>query len=192
MSSLTWYVGVPGSGKTTAAVAGLARDCQENRRPAIVVDDARVEQFADWERARSLPELLDLVCRRGCSLAWSPAEPGEVEDLARELQRRGNVNLLVDEAATWLSSSRGRGGELLKLMRRHRHAGVAVHLTTQHLSGDVPQEALSCAPRLLVFRCTSPAVLDRLEREYGLDRGLVAGLPRWEYLEVRTGFPDGA
>jgi len=161
------------------------------RQLEIGPDDRRLLRLIARRTWRYFDELVRATWRDGCSLAWSPDAPEEVAQLAREAERRGGVALLIDEAATWLSASRGRGGELLRLMRRHRHAGVSLHLTTQHLSGDVPQEALSLAPRLLVFRCTAPVVLDRLERDHGLARDLVATLPRWAYLEVRTGFDGG-
>lgn len=77
---------------------------------------------------------------------------------------------------------------MLRLLRAYRHAPAHVLLTTQHLSGDVPQEALSCAPRLHVFRCTAPAVLDRLEREYAMDRHMLSQLPQGQFVTIQTGF----
>jgi hypothetical protein len=94
---------------------------------------------------------------------------------------------MVDEAHTYLTSRKGKDGPLLNLMRAHRHAEANVLLTTQHLTGDIPQEALSCAPRLFVFRCTSPAVLERLKQE-GLDVERIAALPQGHWIEHYEGF----
>jgi len=72
-------------------------------------------------------------------------------------------------------------------MRTHRHARANVFLTAQHLTGDIPQEALSCAPEIYCFRCVSPAVLARLEAE-GIDAEAVKVLPTREYIRHYNGF----
>jgi ABC-type taurine transport system ATPase subunit len=121
-----------------------------------------------------------------------PRDREDVEAVARAVIAGRDCNLLVDEAAFWVSAHKGRDSALLRLLRAWRHARASVLLTTQHLTGDVSQSALSCAPVLFVFRCTSPAVLDRLERDFGVDRRRVAALPRGRFLRVESGFPlDG-
>jgi hypothetical protein len=147
-----------------------------------------VGNFAAWPRAASVEDVLLDIWGHKRSVAFIPNDSRDVERVVRAVLGTGRVVLLIDEAAYWLSSSRGRGGSLLRLLRAYRHAPAHVLLTTQHLSGDVPQEALSCAPTLYVFRCTAPAVLDRLEREYAAPRHLVSTLPQGEYLTIRTGF----
>lgn len=187
-----WYVGCPGSGKTTLAASHLARLTAATGRPALVIDSGAVDQLAHVPRAASVPAAIEAVWRERRHAAITPTDADQVEQLARAVLAGRNVNVLVDEAAFWLSSSRGRGSELLRLLRAWRHARASVLLTTQHLSGDVPQAALSCAPVLFVFRCTSPAVLDRLEREYGVDRRRVSSLGRGRFLRIESGFPlDG-
>jgi hypothetical protein len=187
-SSCRWYVGIPGAGKTTLARRHACELAAAERKPIVFVDSAGVANFEDVQHARSLKDLVRLVWIDGQHAAWIPSSSEDVEQLVGQVAARGSVVLLVDEAAFWLSSSRGRGGGLLRLMRAHRHARVHLLLTTQHLSGDVPQEALSCAPDLYVFRCTSPAVLDRLEREYGVNRREVSCLTRGEFLHLSTSF----
>lgn len=183
-----WYVGVPGAGKTTLALAHLARDAAANGWPCLVLDSSDVAQLAHVPHVASLAQLEAAVWKRGEHAAYVPRDAGEVEHVAARALELRQVNLLVDEAAFWISSSKGRDGNLLRLMRAHRHAQVRLYLTTQHLSADVPQAALSCAPELFVFRCSSNVVLDRLEREYGMDRATVAALPRGRYLRHVAGF----
>lgn len=183
-----WYVGVPGAGKTTLACSHLARDSRANGWPCLVLDSSDVAQLAHVPHVRSVAELERAVWQLGEHAAYIPQNGDDVERVAARALELRQVNLLVDEAAFWLSSHKGRDGSLLRLMRAHRHAQVRLYLTTQHLSADVPQAALSCAPELYVFRCTANVVLDRLEREYGMDRSLIANLPRGQYVRHVSGF----
>lgn len=152
-----------------------------------MIDSTGVDQLADVRHARSVREAIEWVWGSGENAAYLPSSFEEVDQLARACLDPGEVNVLVDEAHTWLTARRGVDGPLLKLMRAHRHAKVNILLTTQHLTGDIPQEALSCAPRLFVFRCSAPAVLERLKRE-GIDPERVQALPQFEYVEHYSGF----
>ena len=183
-----WYVGIPRAGKTRLAHAHAVELSETSGWPVLVVDSQGVGNFNEWPHAASVDDAVLEIWGKRASCAYIPKDGEEVDQLVRAVLSSGRVVLLVDEAAYWLSSSRGRGGALLRLLRAYRHAPAHVLLTTQHLSGDVPQEALSCAPTLYVFRCTAPAVLDRLEREYSAPRDLVATLPQAKYLTFRTGF----
>jgi hypothetical protein len=187
VTGVSWYVGIPGSGKTTLAKQHLARLVVETGWPALVLDSTGVDQLKDVRHARSIREVIEWVWGAGEHAAYLPNDAQEVDRLVAACLDPGRVNLLVDEAHTWLSARRGLAGPLLRLMRAHRHAHANVLLTTQHLSGDIPQEALSCAPRLYVFRCTAPAVLDRLRAE-GLDPAQVQVLDRWKFMEHYSGF----
>jgi hypothetical protein len=187
-TGVRWYVGIPGSGKTYLALAHLRELIESNGWPALVIDTAGVSNFASIPHARNVREALSWVWGAGNHAAIVPSDAMQVEQLVGACQGAGRVNLLVDEAAYWLSA-RSSGTGLLRLMRAHRHARANVLLTTQHLTGDVPQEALSCAPRLYVFRCTAPAVLKRLTEE-GIDADRVSKLPAREYVEHFAGFPS--
>lgn len=159
-----------------------------NRYPALVIDSGGVAQLAHVPRARSTDDLIRRVWGQRTHAAITPADADQVDALARAVLAAGRVNVLVDEAGFWLGSTKGKGSPLLRLLRAWRHARANVLLTTQHLSGDVSQAALSCAPTLYVFRCTSAAVLERLERDYGLAPARVRGLQRGSFLRVETGF----
>lgn len=118
-----------------------------------------------------------------------PRDGDELARVLRSVIAGREVELVVDEAA--LAWSMGAGPVLVELMRQYRHAKVGVRLTTQHLSGDVPQAARALAPTFAVFRCTSPRTLEVLERELGLDPAVVRALPRYEFVPVETGFGSG-
>lgn len=183
-----WFVGIPRAGKTRLAHARLIQQCKASRWPGLVVDSQGVGNFERWPHAASWAEAEASIWGARRSIAWIPEDAEQMELCVRAVLARGRVNLLIDEAAYWLSANRGRGGALLRLLRAYRHAPASVFLTTQHLSGDVPQEALSCAPRLHVFRCVAPAVLDRLEREYNAPRERVSTLPQGSYITIESGF----
>jgi hypothetical protein len=183
-----WYVGIPRAGKTRLAHAHAVQLARASGWPVLVVDSQGVGNFSKWPHAPSADAAVAEIWRHRRSVAFLPRGGDDVERIARATLSAGHVVLLVDEAAYWLGSTRGKGGSMLRLLRAFRHAPAHVLLTTQHLSGDVPQEALSCAPQLHVFRCTAPAVLDRLEREYGLNRHVVAQLPQGQFVTINTGF----
>lgn len=187
-SGIAWYVGIPEAGKTTLAAHHLARAARRNGRPCLVIDSQGVRNFSRWQYAASVAEVGQLLwgARRHC--AYTPRDAEEVELLCTALLEVGQVNVLVDEAAYWINAHTWVRSKLSRLMRAHRHAQVWLHLTTQHLSGDVPQAALSCAPDLFIFRCTSKAVLARLQDEYGLESARVSALPQGRYLRVSQGF----
>jgi hypothetical protein len=152
-----------------------------------VIDSTGVDQLAGVRHARNVREAIEWVWGGGENAAYLPTSIEEVDQLARACLDPGEVNLLIDEAHSWLTARRGTDGPLLKLMRAHRHSRARIFLTTQHLTGDIPQEALSCAPRLFVFRCSAPAVLERLRRE-GIDEERVSNLPQFEFVEHYAGF----
>lgn len=187
-SGVAWYVGIPEAGKTTLAVHDACSAAATNGWPLVVLDTAGVDQLAHVPAARSVAELERQVWTEGVHARFVPDDQEDVDLVCDLVLARRRVNLLVDEAADWLDAHRGKHSPLMRLLRRHRHARARVFLTTQHLSADVPQTALSCAPQLYVFRCVAPAVLDRLQRDYNLDPAIVANLPQGSYLRVSTGF----
>lgn len=186
-SGLAWYIGIPGAGKTTLATAHAADLVRRTGWPVLCIDSQGVAQLDGIPRARSPRAAVDQVWTARQHAAFIPETDADVRYVAETALERGRVVLIIDEAAFWLTAH-DRHSPMLRLMRAHRHARVHLLATTQHLSGDIPQEVLSCAPLLHVFRCTSPAALDRLERDYAIPRTVVASLPRGKYLRVSTGF----
>ena len=188
LREVAWIVGCPQSGKTTLAVSLAARLSRERRVPVLVVDSAEVHNLASVPRA-SIKEAIRACWEspRG-NARLVPRDLREMNRICSVVRAGGNIVLLVDEANFWLSAQSGVSGDLTRLMRATQHAQVDVILTTQHLTGDVPQVALSCTSALYVFRCTAPRVLQTLEREFGMDRAAIASLPQFSYIPQRIGF----
>jgi hypothetical protein len=185
-SGLTWYVGPPGCGKTYRALQDARELIRETGYPLLVIDSQGVEQLEVVPRATSVSGAIDAVWRRGEHAAYVPENAAQVEALCRACLEVGHVILLVDESAYWLTSRHGGGSNsaLLRLMRAHRHAAVHLLLTTQHFSGDLPQEALACSPTILAGAIRSPAALAVLEKWYGADPAQLAATPPREFLTL--------
>lgn len=132
---------------------------------------------------------MEALYTRRSSVAFKPRDLGELDAVLRALRAGKDAVLLVDEAHTFLSAQSGSSAELVHAMREAQHARLDVFLTTQHLSGDIPQSALSCTSTLHIFRCSAPRVLRLLEAEWGIPRARVASLPRFRFLTLRIGFP---
>lgn len=190
LTGTSWYIGCPDSGKTTLARFHAIEAARENGNPILVIDSEGVLQLRDFPRAHSVDQAVELIWGARQSVAYLPFDDDEVDRLLAACHKPGQVNVLIDEAHAWFDATRGGAlrRRILRLMRAHRHSKVRLLLTTQHLSGDIPQAALSCAPVLHVFRCTGPATLERLEREYGLDSMRVRNLPQLRYLRHYEGF----
>lgn len=186
---LAWYFGIPGAGKTTLATRHAAALVRRTNWPVLVVNTEGVRQLAGVEDSGSPARAVARCFTERRNAAFVPET---VEDLNCALEaaaKHGRVILLIDEAAVWIDAH-DRHSPMLRLMRGHRHKRVALLLTTQHMSGDCPQEALSCAPVLYVFNCSSDAVHKRLWEKYQIPQQAVETLPRGRYIRIRTGFAD--
>jgi hypothetical protein len=155
-----------------------------DRYPALVVDSVGDPAFADVAEAGCIEQLVDQVWKHRRHARYVPREDpaDDMERIARACIAGHCCHLVIDESAYYLDCSRGRGGALERLLRIYRHCDVTIQATTQHFSGDVSQAALSCSPRLFVFRTASTAALDALERHFQLDRATVQGLPNRKFL----------
>jgi hypothetical protein len=183
-----WVIGIPQSGKTTLAVARAVARARERGVPLFAIDGASVAQLRGFPARASVLEALEASFRKGEDSRVRPRSLEELDALLRGIRAGKRAVVLIDEAHRWLSARDGSSSELLNLMRETQHAQVDVFATTQHLTGDVPQAAISCTARVLVFRCTAQVVLDRLEREWSAPRRTVAALPQFHYLELVIGF----
>lgn len=183
-----WIIGIPQSGKTTLAVSRAVRCARERRVPLFAIDGAEAAQLRGFPLRASPLEALDASFRRGEDSRLVPSSIDELDALLRGIRAGRRAVVLVDEAHNWLSARDGTSGELLKLMRKTQHAEVDLFATTHHLTGDVPQAAMSCTQRMLVFRQTASVVLDRLERDWNAPRQVVSTLPQFGYLELVLGF----
>ncbi len=156
--------------------------------PLLVLDPAGVAQARGFPLCATVAEAVAALYRERRSVRFRPRELEDLERILRAVRAGRNVVVLLDEAHTFLSARDGCSGELLGLMRETQHARVDLFCTTQHLTGDVPQAAISCTSRVLAFRCTAKVVLDRLATEWGQDPARVRSLPQFHYLEIPIGF----
>lgn len=183
-----WFVGCPQSGKSTLARELASRLHRERRVPVIVLDAQSVHNFAELPECK-LEDVAATVWKHPrASVRVVPRDVDEVDRICRAVSAGGDVVLLVDEAHNWLSAQSGCSGELVRLMRTVQHARADLFLTTQHLTGDVHQGALSCTSELYVFRNTSPRVLQVLERDFGMDRAKIQALPQFKCFRKLLGF----
>lgn len=134
---------------------------------------------------------LEQVWRYRRNVIFRPVGADALESctpLLRACRQAGHVILLVDASVYLFSARSAVNTPVLELLRGHRHAPAWCLFTTQHFSGDIPQALLACSPTLFVFRTAQPAVLDRLEADYGLDPAAVVSLPQGECFRVYQGF----
>lgn len=185
---MRWYVGVPQSGKTTLALAHAAELHRATGFPLVVFDSAEVRQLAGVPRVESVDAAVQALWRDRRSCSFVPRELRDVDRMCAAIRGGKEVIALVDEAHVWLSAHDGASSELVAIMRATQHARCHLLLTTQHLTGDIPQAALSCAPTLYVFRSTSSAVLKTLERTYGIPPAIAGTLAQYQFCRQRTGF----
>ena len=181
------YVGAPGHGKTYLGFQHLKRLALD-RKPALVIESVAGEShFAGIEKVDSVEDAVHRVWYDGKHTAFTPKEPEEVEALARAVLAGKDVHFFIDEIAFWLTSHRGSQSDLTRLFRSYRHARSTIQFTTQHFSGDIPQEVISCNVELFIFRSLSMSVAERLEKTYGIDSKEVMNLPKFKYFHVIDG-----
>ena len=181
------YAGVPGSGKSTLALRHSGADVGATGAPLLVVDWQGVTTFDSLRRAPTLPDLLSLVYRDGCSARWTPGDPEEFDRLMRAHVAAGaGVHLLIDESR-YCMSAQSCSRELSIALRTVRHHGGSIRLTTQSLR-DFHTEALACVSDVFLFRLGAPRDLDRAAAEWGLDAAELGALPRFTFKAHHVGF----
>jgi len=183
-----WVIGIPQSGKTTLAVSRAVAKARERGVPLFAIDGANVAQLRGFPARSSVLEAIEASFGRGEDSRVRPRTLEELDALLRGIRAGKRAVVLVDEAHRWLSAQSGSSGELLALMRETQHSEVDLFCTTQHLTGDVPQAAISCTARVLVFRNVAEVVLERCDKSWKLPRETVANLPQFHYLERVIGF----
>lgn len=168
MRGVTLYVGTTGTGKTHAALEDLKRIGM----PIAVLDLGGSALLMDTPRSKRGNR------KRPRWERFSPETKEEYDKVLRDLFRRGNTAILIDDAAALPSQ------ELSKLCRLWRPRNLRVLMTTQHISGDISQAVMACDPLIYAFRTTSPRSLEWLEKWHGVDPAEVHALELGEALEL--------
>jgi hypothetical protein len=174
-----WYLGVPGSGKTSLAWSHLRAMVERDHDPALILESVPETRFLGVPLVKSVPEVVEKLWneRTSARFVGASASEEELDALFDAVLAGGRVHVFIDESAFYVNARRGAFAPLPRLLRSYRHASVTVQATTQHASGDVSQEALACAPTLYVFRSMAPSALEALERRYGIPPETLKGLP---------------
>ena len=181
-----FYIGTTGSGKSTRAFADIAQDVKENGFPALIIDSQGVAPLAGVTHFDTWQETAKAVWKNKKNAAFIPSQLEEVKSIFHVARTLKNVNILLDEAAFWINAKHvARPIELA--FRTHLHTGLVIRGTSQHAS-DLSPLVYQTLTGLYVFRCTSPRVLDRLQKEYGIDREKIQNLPRGECQFMGGGF----
>lgn len=167
MHGVNLYIGTTGTGKTFAAL----EDLRQLKMPRAILDLGGSALLARIPRAVS-PKALREEGR------WTPETADELEAILDGLYKRGNVAVLVDDAAAL------RAPMLGKLCRLWRARNLRLFITTQHVSGDVEQAIMACDPLIHAFRTTSPRSLEWLQKWHRVEPEEVARLGVGEALEL--------
>jgi hypothetical protein len=189
-SYVAWYVGCPESGKTYLALQHARAESARTGFGVLLLDSmGERRNFGGVPRMVSVEDaLIALHTGDFREVKWTPQGFDEVEALARALQEIGKLHVVIDESAYWINARRGADSDLCRLMRKHGHVPITLHLTTQHYSADVPQEVRSCAPVLYVFCNTGKRSLKVLAEDHQLDPAMIQGLAQRQFVKVNTGF----
>jgi hypothetical protein len=182
------YIGCPGSGKTTRALADARARARARGVPLAVIDPARTPTLESVRHYARLEDWIRALWAPGARAPVEAAHALEEEDAPRFFRAcaaAGRLVLLIDESR-WYASAHAMPQELRRLIRAHRAFELDLLVTTQHYA-DLAQEVWACADRLIVFRTMAPRALERLRAEYGLDPEVLRHLGRGESVTLDLG-----
>lgn len=192
--SIRWFVGKPKSGKTTLALIESVRLSRESGNPLLVIDSDHVPQLSGVPHVASVDQAIQRVWGDRATCAYTPTDIGprgyrEVAALCRAVLEGKDVCLLIDEAHNWLVAQSGSSADLVSLMRKAQHARMHALLSTQHLTGDVPQAARTCTDHAYIFRNDSEPVLKTLAKPpFEIPPRVVLALPQFGFVHRAFGF----
>lgn len=173
------YVGAPQHGKTTLAIREMRELARDHGLVPLIVDSRGAANFASTPHASSVRAVCELVWGQARETVYTPRDQKDLDALLRAVRGAKRCALLIDEISAWKFS-----GELEALLRTWSHAKTAVLVTSQHVTGDLGQKFLACAPHCRVFRSTAPASIEFWMRWKGIDPDRVRTLKVGEFVEI--------
>jgi DNA helicase HerA-like ATPase len=189
-AGINWYVGVPGSGKTTLAIRKALEEVKATGRPLLIIDTEGValpvaapDGFRYDLPFSKLDEVEGKLWTEGAAVRVLMQSEDHVTWLVKLVCGGRDVVVVFDEIS-YYSRGAGLNYDLGKLLRMHRHYRVSLHATTQYV-GDIAPVALQCADTVFAFRTTAARALERLEEEYRLPAEKLMKLERGEFLSWR-------
>ena len=180
MHHVSYYVGIPESGKTTLARRRTADDIGATGYPAIIIDSMLAGNLADIPAATDPSQVVERVWGQGLHTRFHPQNEHDVETVFRAVQGGRRCILLIDEFSRWASNV--YLPEIMEeVLRTYRHLNVIVHATTQY-PGDLHRIARQCASQVYAFRCVSVGACKVLADEWGFDAEKVRAQRQGEFL----------
>ena len=178
ISGVYIYTGIPGSGKTYLAAKMISAQRQQSGRWTLIVDseDTLASTFPD---AELIANPMQMPVERGKIFRFHPSNVDDVDAACRVAYELEDCIFLCDEVGYWATANQ-IPEYMERLFRAHRHVRCAMHVTTQYIS-DIHQRALQCFTHLYTFRQSSERALDRMEKEFRLDRAKLQVLKVGEY-----------
>jgi len=169
----------------------LAEDIRTNGNPALVIDSQGVKLLRSIRHATTWQQCAREVFSKKRNCAFIPNTAEEVGYLFSICRELGGVNVLLDEAAFWLSNRSMGPKSIEKAFRVHFHwgngKGGIIRLTTQALA-DLHGVVIQSCTTMNAFRCTSYRILDRLKQEFNYKPEEVERLGRGEFIQKGAGF----
>lgn len=183
---ITFILGCPGSGKSTLAYQLIRERAERDGKPILVIDPQHVAQFAKIPHATSVREVCVALWGKGQHVAFTPEGIEDFDRLFKAIRAGKNVHVLVDEARFFMSG-RSVPPAFNLFSRVYRHALCDVIATSQSYQ-DAGRPVKAVVGEWRIGRMTSPADLDALKTDLGLDPQEIANLPQFQFKTVTVGF----
>lgn len=188
---VSFYVGMTKTGKTYLALEHLKAAVASNGNPALILDMMGAENFkSDPHEANVDAVLQKLYGNPRRHATYRPRGEEEADQLFRAIadEGPGAVNVLVDEIYWVPCNSRKISAAFSRALRGWRHPplGETVFFLTSQRPGDLHGDGYAARDRMYVFRPSEGRDVDRLERDFGLDRAKMLALKQREYILVEN------
>ncbi len=187
-TGIYWYCGYTGVWKTRSAAAD-AWEARERRACSIIaIDGGSVWNFESYEHAPDVATLTRRVWTdRVTSIAITPEDEVEVEQIFGLARRLKDVIILLDEAADWMDEN-GVPKRIRRTLRQWRHGRLLLIFTTQRIQ-DISPKAMAVHKEIRIFRIVESAGHDRLWERWRIKPEEVLHLPDGKYITIREGVP---
>lgn len=191
--TVAYYVGEPGTGKTTLMCQHAAAHTAAAVVPGVLLDSENVVGLDKWDAplVTSWEDVPRLVWQEGRHIRFHTFDVTDVDALYREAREGGDVVVACDEASYWTRGSACRE-EVQKALRVWRHSH-AVYLFTSQYPADIHPLVWNLKREVYVFRLRGHAALARLREELGLslaDIERIRQLPDLHYLPYTTTYAE--
>lgn len=184
------FIGQPEYGKTFAAIQWTRAWHAIEGSGVLILDLGTSKSFDQWTPLDG-PELVDVVWAQRAEALIRPRQmPRETpyDCAARvlaEVMELGCAHVLVDESSRAGDALMGRKGDFEQLCTLARHRRVTMALTTQNAGRDIPTTVWAAAPDVFCFNTPSNGALERMDRDFGLEREKIRALPPRHFFRVR-------